>query len=158
MSWAVLLTSDPDLAAVGRRLLGREGIPIAFLATVTPLRRARISPVYPIFAGDELYLSIGAHTPKAGDLASNGTYALHAFLGEHDEEFQVSGRAHLVEDHAERTRAHSAIQFPVYNVADPVFRLDVDRCLWSRWDGPAERPSQRRSWAAPSGDSHPPSN
>ena len=146
MSWAQLLRSEPELAARGRRLLERAGVPMAFVATVSNRGEPRLAPVCPIFSGDEVYLSIGAHTPKACDLRQDGRYVLHAFLGDEDEEFQISGAAELVEAADEIRRVHESIAFPVYNAADPVFRLNVGRCLWSRWETPAERPSERRVW------------
>ncbi len=149
MSWTALSDADPELAAAGRRLLERDGrAPIAFIATVSARGLPRLSPVGPIFSAGEIYLSIGAHTPKARDLANNGRYALHAVLGRRDEEFQMSGVAAPVTDKAERRAVHAAILFPVFNPDDPVFRLGVEWCAWSRWDGPSERPSFRRYWRA----------
>jgi hypothetical protein len=147
MTWTRLEAEDPGLAAAGERLLGgSDGVHIGFLATVSVHGGARISPVCPIFSDGDVYLSIGAHTPKAGDLRRTGVYALHAFLGEKDEEFQCSGHATVVEDSAERSRVHRAIRFPSFDRDDPVFRLSVDRAFWAKWDGPSERPSQRRAW------------
>ena len=152
MSWAALAASEPELADAGRRLLaGADGVPIAFLATSSADGRPRISPVCPIFWDNELYLSVGAHTPKVRDLLANGGYALHAFLRERDEEFQVSGQAVHITEQNERRQVHQAIQFPVFNADDPIFRLELRRCLWSRWDAASERPSQRRVWRAPPG-------
>ena len=147
MSWDELAQSDPELATAGRRLLERGAkAPIGFLATSSPSGLPRISPVCPIFCAGEMYLSVGAHTPKVKDLLQSGRYALHTFPGGSDEEFRVSGHAELVSDPDERARVHASIRFPVFNPGDPVFRLQLESCLWSRWDGPSERPSQRRTW------------
>ncbi len=78
--------------------------------------------------------SARGHTrPKRQDLAEDGSYVPHAFLGDHDEEFQVSGFAELITDEVHRARVHEAIRFPSYDAEDPVFRLRVSRALWSTW-------------------------
>ena len=146
MSWRSLTREEPELADKGRRRFERDGVPMAFMATVTERGTARLSPVCPIFCDDEIYLSVGAHTPKCRDLTLRGTYALHAFLGPHDEEFQISGSARLVQSEDEKYRVHQAIAFPVFNTHDPVFCLLVERCLWAYWDAPSEKPGQRRTW------------
>ena len=156
MSWGLLVDSEPELAAKGRRLFERRGekggesggVPLGYLATVSKAGDARIAPVCPIFCDNDVYLSVGRHTPKAHDLALVRSYALHAPLATHDEEFQISGAAELVTSTAEARRVHAAIAFPVFSAADPVFRLAVLRCLWSLWDEPAERPSRRLTWRA----------
>lgn len=149
MSWKTLGEMNPELQQKGLRLLVRDGIAFAFLSTVGAAGQARISPVSPIFCDDDMYLSIGDHTPKARDLKIRKTYALHALLGTHDEEFQISGKVNLIVSRAERENVHEAIKFPAYNRDDPVFRLDVTRCLWSYWESPAEKPSKRVVWRAP---------
>jgi hypothetical protein len=103
-SWAEFESAAPELGAAGRRLLiGADGVAIGFLASASAGGVAHLSPVCPIFGGENLYVSAGAHTPKAADLGATGRYVLHAFLGAHDEEFQVAGRAGEVVDPAERS-------------------------------------------------------
>ena len=60
--------------------MGSDGIAIGFLASVSARATPHLSPVCPIFWGADLYVSAGAHTPKAGDLRAPGRYVLHAFL------------------------------------------------------------------------------
>lgn len=55
-------------------------------------------PVCPIFAGTGLYLLITADSPKMRDLSRDGSYALHAQLGEQDLEFQIGGRVRIISD------------------------------------------------------------
>ena len=70
-SWPQFETSAPEFGAAARRLLvGADGVAIGFLATVSSRGNPHLSPVCPIFAGEQLYLSAGAHTPKAADLRS----------------------------------------------------------------------------------------
>ncbi len=144
-SWAELERAAPEIAASGRRLLDRE---VAFLASVARDGRPRIAPVSPIFSGENLCLSIGGHTPKRMDLLRDGRYALHARLGESDEEFQVSGRACLVGSESERARVHDAIYFE-FDAADPIFALAIERCFWSLWEnaGTSSMNQIRKAWS-----------
>lgn len=151
-SWAGFETAAPELGEAGRRLLvGEDGVAIGYLATVSPARVPRISPVCPIFCGNDVYLSAGARTPKVRDLRANPAYALHAFLGADDEEFRITGQAADVSDPGERAAVHEAIPFPAFEKRDPVFRLAIDRALWVFWERvgqPDTRPVRRR-WRAP---------
>ncbi|MBM4383520.1 MAG: pyridoxamine 5'-phosphate oxidase family protein [Deltaproteobacteria bacterium] len=134
-SWSQFNKAAPDFGAAGRRLLvGPDGVAIGFVATVGAHGVPHLSPVCPIFCDAHLYISAGAHTPKAADLRASGRYVLHAFLGAKDEEFQVAGRALEVSDAAERAAVHSAIPFPAFKTTDPVFRLSVERALWVSWE------------------------
>jgi len=148
LGWGQFAERAPELAAAGRRLLRLDHHPLAFLATVTGEGRPRVAPVCPILAGVELYISVGAQTPKLRDLREGAAFVLHALLGVNDEEFQVAGHVVEVRDAMERATVHRAIRFPVYNPADPVFTLRIDRCHWAVWDKPAERPTRRASWRA----------
>jgi len=151
-SWRDLKKQAPGLAEAGWRLFRADAVPIAFMATAARNGSPRIAPVCPIFAGDDVCLSVGAHTPKADDLSRDGRFALHAFLGPGDEEFQVSGRAVQVTDPAQRESVHRSIKFGAYSTSDPVFRLDLRRCFHVRWEdvGRPDTRSIRRSWSAAS--------
>jgi len=154
VSWSDFEADAPDFGAAGRRrLVGSDGVAIGFLATVSAVGEPRLAPVCPIFCGRDLYLSVGAHTPKMGDLRERGTYALHAFLGENDEEFQISGAATEITDAAERSGVHEAIPFNAFNAEDPIFRLGIDRVLWVYWErvGQPGTNAIRKRWRAPKG-------
>ena len=149
-SWAEFEGQAPDLAAAGWRLFGAAGVAIGFLATVTRDGPPRVAPVCPIFTNGNIYLSVGATTPKRNDLARNGWYVLHAFLGQDDEEFQIAGRVAEITEPAERTAVHRAIKFGSYKTEDPIFRLQVERCVWVVWENvgkPNTRPIRKR-WRA----------
>jgi len=148
-SWAELEASAPDFAAAGRRLLvGPDGVAIGFLACVSARGLPHLAPVCPIFCGEQLYVSTGAHTPKAADLRATGVYVLHAFLGANDEEFQIAGRALEVTDPAARASVFAAIPFAAFQRSDPVFRLAIDRALWVHWErvGQPDTKAVRRRW------------
>jgi hypothetical protein len=149
-SWAQLSRAAPELAGAGERLLiGADGVAIAFLASAGA-RAPHLSPVCPIFSAGELFVIAPERTPKARDLRERGAFVLHAFLGANDEEFQLGGRAREVTDAAARARVHGDVRFPSFGREDPIFRLDLERALWVRWEGvgtPDAR-SVRRVWRA----------
>jgi hypothetical protein len=153
--WADLESGAPEFSAAGRRLMvGEDGVAIAFLATAGRHGGPHLSPVCPIFCGSDLYLSAGERTPKVRDLREGKCYVLHAFLGEHDEEFQIAGRATEVTDASERRAVHDAIPFPAFEPEDPIFRLSVQRALWVFWEraGRPDTRAVRRRWSAPAAE------
>ena len=119
VSWGGFAEVEPGLAASGMRLLGGEHAAIGFIATVARDGRPRMAPVSLIFTEGRMYVSVGATTPKRFDLINDGRYVLHAFLGHSDEEFQVSGKATLISNNAERERVHEAIAF-TFQKDDPI--------------------------------------
>lgn len=148
-SWAELEAAAPDFGAAGRRLLiGADGVAIGFLATVGADGAPHLAPVCPVFCGRELYVSAGAHTPKAGDLRATGRYVLHALLAANDEEYQLAGHAREVHDPAERAAVHAAIPFAAFKPEDPIFRLAIERALWVHWErvGQPDTRAVRRRW------------
>lgn len=148
-SWAEFERSSPKLAEAGRRLLvAEDGVAIAFLATCDGSGTPHISPVCPIFAGNHLYLSAAAGTPKVRDLREGGSFSLHAFLGENDAEFQVSGEADEILDPSERSSVHQAIPFPSFEREDPIFGLAISSALWVHWErvGQPDTKAVRRRW------------
>jgi hypothetical protein len=150
-SWSAFESAAPDFGAAGRRLLvGADGVAIGFLASVSAAGRLHLAPVCPIFCGGDLYVSAGAHTPKASDLRETRSYVLHAFLGANDEEFQLAGRAGDVTEAAERAAVHAAIPFPAFSRSDPIFRLAIERALWVYWEraGQPDTVAVRRRWPA----------
>jgi general stress protein 26 len=149
VSWAEFREQAPDIAQNAATLFSPDGeAPIAFMATVSESGRAHLSPVNPVFCGDDVYLSAGAHTPKSKDLATDGSYVLHAFLGASDEEFQVSGHVELVTDEADRTQVHEAIQVPSFDPDDPIFRLLISRALSSTWVLDRDPQAIKKTWRA----------
>jgi hypothetical protein len=148
-SWNEFERAAPEFASAGRRLLvGSDGVAIGFLATVSASGTPHLAPVCPVFCGDHLYLSAGTRTPKARDLRANSCFTLHAFLGEKDEEFQISGPTSEVTDPAERTAVHEAIPFTSFQKDDPIFRLSIERSLWVYWErvGHPDTRAVRKRW------------
>ena len=147
--WAAFAEVAPEFAEAGKRLLvGDDGVAIAFLATADGTGAPHLSPVCPIFAGGDLYLSASGRTPKVRHLRDNGRFALHAFLGESDEEFRVSGVASEVVDPDERSAVHDAIRFAVFDPEDPIFRFWIEAAVWVYWEraGQPDTRAVRRRW------------
>jgi general stress protein 26 len=106
-SWSEFAADRPDFAEAGARLFRQFSV--ALLATSAEDGGPRMAPVCPILAGEHLYLIVARHTPKLRQLQRDPRYALHAFLGPNDEEFQVRGTAELVTSEAERAAARSTV-------------------------------------------------
>jgi hypothetical protein len=150
-TWREFEAESPTLAEAGKRLLvGSDGVAIAFLSTASSSGTPHIAPVCPIFSGEKLFLSAAGSTPKVRDLRGNPRYALHAFLGANDEEFQIQGSAHELETEADRAAVHEAIKFGSFDRNHPIFELSVLRALWVHWQrvGHPDTAAVRRSWAA----------
>ena len=148
MSWRAFEEAAPRIAAAGRRLLtGSDGVSIAFLAT-GGRHGPRLAPVCPFWSAGELMLIASTGSPKARDLLADPRYALHAFLGADDEEFQIRGRAAPVEDAASIARIHGDVPFASFGKDDPVFRLSVSAALHVYWErvGQPDTRAIRERW------------
>jgi hypothetical protein len=123
MSWQVLETSHPELAAFGAERL--DGT-VAYLATVRQDGAPRVHPVTPIVGQGHLFVFMEPTSPKGRDLQRDGRYALHCGVSDTSGaggEFLVSGRAHLVENAELRALA---VQLASYTPAE---RYILFECL-----------------------------
>ncbi len=103
-TWGELERGSPELAARGREIFYRFGVPLGYLATVRKDGGPRVHPFCPIIFEGSLCGLIGP-SPKQRDLLRDGRYAIHSFpLPDRDDEFYLTGRA-LVVDDAEREQA-----------------------------------------------------
>jgi hypothetical protein len=112
MSWNMLETVDPDLAAFGAQRFASSGV--AYLATVRADGAPRVYPVTPIIGEGRLFLFMEPTSPKGHDLRRDGRYAMHCSVedsGGGGGEFFIAGRARLVEDPALREIATNASSF-----------------------------------------------
>jgi hypothetical protein len=97
-SWSDFAAADPSLAAAVRALFEQYGPGMAYLATVRADGGPRVHPVSPVITDEGLYCFVVA-SPKRGDLARDGRYALHSFPPEEsDDEAYLTGRATRVRD------------------------------------------------------------
>src|SRR6185503_15219473 len=103
-TWKDFAASAPTLAQTGAALLNQFGVGLAFLATVRRDGAPRLHPVCPVLSDDRLYVLVTPGSPKRGDLARDGRFALQSSPQPKpaSDEFYVAGRALLVEDAATR--------------------------------------------------------
>jgi hypothetical protein len=152
MSWRRLAEDAPDLEAAARRLLvGADGVALGMLATASREAVPHLAPVCPVFCGEHVYLVSAGHTPKTVDLRANRAFVLHALPGAADEELQVAGFASEVTGADERAAVHAAIPFAAFSRTDPIFRLELERALWVRWErvGQPDTRAVRTRWRVP---------
>jgi len=99
--WLDLEREAPGLAAKGRELIYHHGPGLAYLATVRADGGLRIHPFCPVVTGGGIYGLIG-DSPKRGDLARDGRYAIHAYpVPGTDDEFMLAGTARRIHDASE---------------------------------------------------------
>ncbi|HLB26868.1 MAG TPA: pyridoxamine 5'-phosphate oxidase family protein [Dehalococcoidia bacterium] len=145
-TWAEFAAAAPELAERGAR---RLGIGYAFIATIAGDGSPRLHPVTPLIGGGRLLAFTGVHTVKYRNLRRDPRYALHAVLGESDEEFLVTGRAIASDDWASRMQAAAeARRIGMTSRDDVLFELHIERAHWAVWEGLGTPDISRRakSW------------
>jgi Pyridoxamine 5'-phosphate oxidase len=129
----------PALARSGRERLGRASV--ALLGTVRRDGAPRISPIEPVFTGDELFIRVMPWSLKARDLARDPRCVLHSTVGTRDageSEFKLYGLALDADDELRDARADA------WWVSRPrgdarVLSLAVERAVLVEWDRIAAR-------------------
>jgi hypothetical protein len=148
-TWAEFATAEPEMAATGAALLNQFGVGLAFLATVDGRGASRLHPVCPVLSAHGLHVLITATSPKCGDLARDGRYALQTFPQPKpgSDEFYVAGRARPVNDEATRASILAAAKH-MADTSEAVFELLVQRVMHTRWEEPLTRRMRpiRRVW------------
>jgi Pyridoxamine 5'-phosphate oxidase len=113
-TWNDLETGAPPIAAAGRRLLERSGAGEGLLATVRADSPPRIHPVNVGIVDGHMLTFVIVGSAKAGDLAADGRYALHAHQDPAvPHEFQVRGRAVEIDDADRRASAAAVWPFAI---------------------------------------------
>ena len=103
----------------------------------------------PLIGGGRLLAFIAVHTFKYRALLRDPRYALHAVLGESDEEFLVTGRAVVSDDWASRMAAAvEARRIGMTSRDDVLFEFMIERAHWAVWEGLGTPDISRRakSW------------
>lgn len=150
-TWTEFAAAEPELAAIGAALLEQFGVGLAFLATVDAQGAPRLHPVCPVLSPYGLHVLITTASPKRGDLARDGRYALQTFPQPKpgSDEFYVAGRARPVDDAATRAAILRAAKH-MADASEVVFELRLERVMHTRWENPLTpqmRPV-RRTWRA----------
>ena len=129
-TWGEFAAAAPTIAADGRAVLERSGIGEGLLATVRGDAPPRIHPVHVRVVDGRLLTFVIAGSAKAGDLAADPRYALHAHQDPAvTHEFLVRGRAAEVTD--PRARALAAAEWS-FDVDDgyTLYELAIDHAVF----------------------------
>ena len=152
VTWKDFAAAAPDLAQVGRTLLTQFGVGLAFLATVRRDGAPRLHPVCPVLSGDGLFVLVTLASPKLGDLARDGRYALQTFPEPKpgSAEFYLAGRARRIDDPEGRERILKDARH-MAEASEIAFELLIERAMHTRWENPLTpqmRPVHAK-WRAP---------
>jgi hypothetical protein len=143
VGWAAFAVAAPDLAKRGAKRFAHG---VAWIATTAEDGRPFVHPMTPLLTDGRLLAFIALGTPKERNLRRDGRYAMHAVLGEDDEEFLISGRAIESDDADSRAlaqRAADAIGMTSRN--DVVMEFFIERAHWAIWEGLGTPDVGRRS-------------
>jgi len=144
--WNDLAAGAPAIAATGRELLERTGTGEGLLATVRRAAAPRIHPVNVGIVEGRLLTFVIVGSAKAGDLAADGRYALHAHQDRAaPDEFQVRGRAAAVTDPALRAGAAAVWPFEVDD-GYTLYELSIDHAVLGRRATADDWPPVYTSW------------
>jgi hypothetical protein len=148
--WGDFASAAPAIADAGRTLLYQYGPGLAFLATLRGDGAPRLHPVCPVVCDGGLYVFIGNHSPKLGDLRRDGRYALHTFpCSDVDDEFTVAGVAEDAEGKGVRDAVYAAYTATGATTSnDTLFELLVDRALHAKYQGRPSWPPDYSRWPA----------
>jgi len=132
-TWAEFAAAAPEMAERGAR---RLGIGYAFIATTARDGSPRVHPVTPLVTEGRLLAFVAVHTVKYRNLLRDPRYALHAVLGESDEEFLVSGRTAVSDDWGSRMLgAAAARRIGMTSRDDVLFEFHAEWAHWAVWEG-----------------------
>ena len=144
--WNDLVAGAPAVASTGRRLLERTGAGEGLLATVRGEAPPRIHPVNVGIVDGRLLTFVIVGSAKAGDLAADGRYALHAHQDPSvPHEFQVRGRAREVTE--PQLRAAAAAGWP-FEIDDgyTLYELSIDHAVLGERPSADDWPPVYTSW------------
>lgn len=154
MIWRDFDVAAPELARRGQERFERTGVVL-----VGTLRRdgsPRISPVEPYFVRGHLLLGIMPRSGKARDLLWDPRCSVHSSISDvngSEGEFQVLGRAVLIEDDEVRRADDSTWWQQLPPEASHVFSIEIDSATYVDWEIEKGIMSVTR-WATGSGESH----
>ena len=147
-SWSEFEHAAPEMAAEGRRLLGR-GDPL--IATIRGDDPPSLNPISVGFVHGNLYAFI-LRSRKRADLLRDGRYALHAWQDPTaPDEFGIRGRVRRVTDPDERARAVAGWSFEADESYVPFEFLIESATLGQR--SADEWPPRYTTWSARDGRS-----
>jgi len=139
MRWADFELQEPNLAALGRRMLGGPGV--VLVATIRSDGSPRLSPVEPLFWESDLWLSLGWRTRKAADLERDARILVHSIVTGRDGaagEYKVRGQAVPEEDLEVQDTYAKVVKRELGWEPEPgrfhLVRVDIADVTFIRWD------------------------
>jgi len=145
-SWSAFAAAAPEVARRGRALLERTGSGEGLLATVRRDDPPRIHPVNVRIVEGRLLVFVIAVSAKAGDLARDGRYALHAHQDPAvPHEFLVRGTAVPMTD--ADVRAGAAAEWP-FEIDDGyvLYELSIDHAVFGERGSADDWPPIYTAW------------
>jgi len=149
VTWAQFALSAPELASRGERLLG---VGVAYIGTTARDGSSRVHPFTPLIGSGRLLAFIARLTVKYHNLLRDPRCAIHAMLGDSDEEFMILGHAVVSDDWATSMQAAiEARKIKMTSQNHVPFEFMIERVHWAVWDGLGTPEIARRSdrWSAP---------
>jgi hypothetical protein len=149
-SWGEFARERPELAEAGRALIYQFRVGLGYLATLRRDGAPRLHPVCPVVHEGGLWVFIGNHSPKLGDLLRDGRYSLHTFPSpEVDDEFMIAGRALRNDDSGVRKGVYEAyVATGAQTSDDTLFELRLDRVLHAKYGPRPSWPPLYTKWTA----------
>lgn len=146
-TWNDLVAGAPAIATAGRGLIERSGTGEGLLATVRgDGPPPRIHPVVVRIVDGRLLTFVILGSAKAGDLAADGRYALHAHQDPAvPHEFLVRGRATEVTDAGLRATAVAEWAFAVDD-GYILYELSIDHAVLGERATADDWPPRYTSW------------
>jgi Pyridoxamine 5'-phosphate oxidase len=145
-SWAEFEAAEPQLAALGRKLLDRNGAGEGLLTTVRGEQLPRTHPVNVGIVDGRLLTFVQAGSAKARDFEADGRYALHAHQDPAvPHEFLLRGRGSIVADPATRARAAASWPFTPDD-SYPLVELSIEHALIGERPDADAWPPRYTSW------------
>ena len=98
MSWKILETQAPEIAAFGKARLNDK---VAYLATIRKDGSPRVHPFTPIIGAGHFFAFMEPTSPKGHDIQRDGRFAIHCSVTDtsgDSGEFIITGKAKLIED------------------------------------------------------------
>ena len=146
--WGEFADAAPGLAERGARLFS---VGVAYIAPTAKASSPRVHPFTPLIGGGRLLAFIGERTVKYDNLLRDPRCAIHAMIGNDDEEFMIIGRAVVSDNWA--TNMLAAVEARKINMTSRnhvPFEFMIQRVHWAVWKGLGTPDIRRRAerWQA----------
>ncbi len=132
-NWGEFAAAAPEIAERGWKLFAYGH---AYIGTPTLDGSPNVHPITPLMAGGRLVVFVEKDTAKCRSLLRDGRYAIHAVLGQDDEEFLIRGRAEVTDDPASQALAWEAARAIGMTSKNPIImEFMIERAHWAIWEG-----------------------